>query len=62
MAQNFLACDREQDFLMAPSVREWLPSGHLAWYLLDVVERLDLGAFYGEYRRTAAVGRRTIRA
>ena len=50
MAQNFLSCDREQDFLMAPSVREWLPAGHLAWYLLEVVERLDLGAFYGEYR------------
>ena len=50
MAQNFLSCDREQDFLMPPSVREWLPAGHLAWYLLDVIERLDLDAFYGEYR------------
>jgi transposase len=50
MAQNFLSCDRDQDFLMPPSVREWLPAGHLAWYLLDVVERLDLDAFYGEYR------------
>jgi transposase len=51
MAQNFLSCDRDQDFLMAPSVREWLPVGHLAWYLLDVVERFDLAAFYGEYRQ-----------
>jgi transposase len=50
MAQNFLSCDREQDFLMPPSVREWLPAGHLAWFVLDVVERLDLDAFYGEYR------------
>jgi transposase len=50
MAQNFLSCDRGQDFLMPPSVCEWLPAGHLAWYLLDVVERLDLAAFYGEYR------------
>jgi transposase len=50
MAQNFLSCDRDQDFLMPPSVREWLPGGHLAWYLLDVVERLDLDGFYGEYR------------
>jgi transposase len=50
MAQNFLSCDREQDFLMPPSVRDWLPDGHLAWYLLDVVERLDLEAFYREYR------------
>jgi transposase len=50
MAQNFLSCDREQDFLMPPSVREWLPAGHLAWFVLDVVERLELDAFYGEYR------------
>jgi transposase len=50
MAQNFLSCDREQDFLMPPSVREWLPAAHLAWYLLEVVERLDLDAFYGAYR------------
>jgi transposase len=50
MAQNFLSCDRDQDFLMPPSVREWLPAGHLAWYLLAVVERLDLVAFYGQYR------------
>ena len=50
MAQSFLSCDREQDFLLPPSVREWLPAGHLAWYLLDVVERLDLGAFYRAYR------------
>jgi transposase len=50
MAQNFLSCDREQDFLMPPSVREWLPAGHLAWYLLDVVARLDLDVFYGAYR------------
>jgi transposase len=50
MAQNFLSCDREQDFLMPPSVRDWLPAGHLAWYLLDVVERLELEPFYREYR------------
>ena len=50
MAQNFLSCDRDQGFLMPPSVREWLPAGHLAWWLLDVVERLDLDAFYAEYR------------
>jgi transposase len=50
MAQSFLSCDRDQDFLMPPSVREWLPAGHLAWWLLEVVEQLDLDAFYGEYR------------
>ena len=37
MAQNFLACDREQVFLMPPDVRDWLPEGHLAWFVLDAV-------------------------
>lgn len=35
---------------MPPSVREWLPAGHLAWWLLEVVGQLDLDSFYGEYR------------
>jgi len=51
MAQNFLSCDREQDFLLPPSVSDWLPRGHLAWYLLDVVEQFDLAAFYASYRQ-----------
>jgi transposase len=50
MAQSFLSCDREQDYLMPPTMREWLPVGHLAWYVLDVVERLELDAIIGEYR------------
>ncbi len=50
MAENFVACDREQVWLMPPSVRDWLPDGHLAWFVLDVVERLDLEAIYAVYR------------
>jgi hypothetical protein len=29
--QNFLGCHREQELLLPPSLREWLPEGHLAW-------------------------------
>jgi transposase len=47
---NFLACDREQAFLMPPDPRDWLPEGHLAWFLLASVEQMDLSAFYGSYR------------
>ena len=61
MAQNFLSCDRDQDFLLAPNVRDWLPDGHLAWFVLEVVERLDLGAIYGRTARMGAAGRRMIR-
>jgi hypothetical protein len=50
MTQNFLPCDRDQDFVLAPSVRDWLSAGHLAWFVLEVVERLDLHAIYGHYR------------
>ena len=50
MAQSFIACDREQSFLMPPDVREWLPEDHFAWFVIDAVEAMDLDAFYGAYR------------
>jgi transposase len=51
MAQNFIACDRDQELLLPPSLREWLPEDHLAWFVLDAVSELDLEPFYGSYRR-----------
>jgi transposase len=51
MAQNFLACDREQELLLPPSLREWLPEGHLAWFVIEAVGELDLAAFYTAYRQ-----------
>ncbi len=51
MAQNFIACDREQVLLLPPSVRDWLPDDHLALFVIDAVSQLDLEAFYGAYRR-----------
>src|ERR671915_1117845 len=50
MAQNFLLCDRDQELLLPPSLREWLPEGHLAWFVIDAVAALDLRAFYVVYR------------
>jgi hypothetical protein len=50
MAYNFLPVERNQLYLMAPSVRDWLPKDHLAVFLLDVVEELDLSVFYERYR------------
>ena len=50
MGQNFIACDREQELLLPPSLREWLPEEHLAWFVLDAVAELDLGAFHASYR------------
>jgi transposase len=50
MGQNFRSGDREQSFLMPPSVAEWLPSDHLAWFIIDAVAELDLAEFRSRYR------------
>src|SRR3954464_12392242 len=50
MGARFIAGDREQVFLMPPSVRDWVPEGHLVWTVLDAVAELDLSAFYAAYR------------
>jgi transposase len=36
--------------LLPPSLREWLPQDHLAWFVLDAVEAMDLGGFLAGYR------------
>jgi len=50
MAYNFLRGDRDQPFLLPPDVRDWLTDGHLAWFVLDVVDQLDLQPFYRAHR------------
>src|SRR6185437_139550 len=51
MGQNFIACDREQSLLLPPDLREWLPAGHLALFVVDAAAELDLEPFYAAYRR-----------
>jgi transposase len=48
---NFIACDREQELLLPPSLREWLPEDHFAWFVIEVVDGLDLAEFLAAYRR-----------
>lgn len=50
MAVNVRGADLDQMLLMPPSVREWLPEDHLAFFVLDVVSELDLTEFYAAYR------------
>ena len=50
MSQNFRDCDREQAFLLPPSLRDWLPEDHLAWFVIATVSQLDLDGFYAAYR------------
>ena len=50
MPQNFIESRAEQGFLLPPDVRDWVPSDHLSWFVIDAVKGMELGAFYGAYR------------
>jgi hypothetical protein len=56
MGQRFVACDREQSFLMPPDVREWLPPRHLAWFVIDAVAEMELEGFYAACARQRPSG------
>jgi transposase len=47
---NFRPVDRATGFLLPPSVDEWLPERHLARFVVEVIEGLDLRAMTGSYR------------
>ena len=47
---NFRSVDRDTGFLLPPPVGEWLPERHLARFVVEVIEGLDLRAMIGSYR------------
>ncbi len=47
---NFRPINRDTDFLMPPSVNEWLPERHLARFVVEVIAGLDLRSMTGAYR------------
>jgi len=47
---NFRTIDRQTGFLLPPSVDEWLPERHLARFVVEVIDGLDLRAMSGDYR------------
>ena len=50
MSQNFLPCERDQQLLLPPDLRDWLAEDHLAWFVIEAIEELDLEPFYAAYR------------
>ncbi len=56
MGFNFLNADREQVFLVPPSIADWLPEDHLAWFIIDAVEQIDVTPFLASYRRDGRGG------
>ena len=49
MGQNFLPDTINQILMFPPSLQDWLPEGHLARFLVDVVSALDLSGVYASY-------------
>lgn len=47
---HFRECDRDTPYLLPPSVDDWLPQGHLARFVVDIVEQMDLSALTRQYR------------
>jgi hypothetical protein len=47
---NFRPTDRRTSFLMPPSIEDWLAQRHLARFVVEVVDGLDLRAMSGVYR------------
>ena len=50
MGQNFIPDTVDQTLLFPPSLHDWLPEGHVARFVLDVVSALDLSAIYRSYQ------------
>jgi transposase len=49
MAKTYRPYLPEQDFLLPPSLRDWLPENHLAYFVSDLVDHLNLSAITKEY-------------
>ena len=56
MGERFKPYRPEQTFLLAPSLRDWLAEGHLAYFVSDLVDELDLSELYAAYRPADSPG------
>jgi transposase len=51
MSKQFRSCDLNQALLLPPSLQDWLPEDHLARFVAEIVETLDLSGIYGQYEK-----------
>jgi transposase len=54
--KRFRVCSHDQPFLLPPSLQDWLPENHLARFVADVMNELDLSAIYASYERSDGRG------
>lgn len=57
MSRIYVSYDPEQKLLLPPDLREWLPEDHLALFISDVVDELDVRAIVGSYESGDGRGR-----
>ena len=62
MAKTYRSYLPEQDLLLPPSLREWLPDDHLVYLVSDVVDQLNLSAIESVYEEDDRGNRRIIHA
>jgi transposase len=54
--KRFRFCSHDQPFLLPPSLQDWLPENHLARFVADVMNELDLSCIYAKYERSDGRG------
>ena len=57
VSKSFRTCDLDQPFLLPPSLQDWLPENHLARFIAELMNVLDLSRIYGFYGRRDARGK-----
>lgn len=57
VGKNFRTCDLDQPFLLPPSLQDWLPENHLARFIAELMNVLDLSRIYGFYGRRDGRGK-----
>src|SRR6202789_88962 len=54
--KRFRVCSHDQPFLLPPSLQDWLPENHLARFVAEVINELDLSSIYASYERNDGRG------
>ena len=57
MADSFRPVNRDQPFFLPPDMGDWLPPGHLVWFLLDTLEEMDSTVFHARHPTRVSQGR-----
>ena len=51
MSKTYLPYDPDQQLLLPQALQEWLPEDHLAYFISDIVDQLDLSEITGRYEQ-----------